>query len=82
MHITAAAEDKDKPDATQAMVDMERHPLDKAQIYKSEGAPAPEDQEFCTQGSTIDNLDQYIIGKRIGQGAYAVVRLGLHKILN
>jgi hypothetical protein len=30
MHITAAAEDKDKPDATQAMVDMERHPLDKA----------------------------------------------------
>ena len=47
-----------------------------------EGAPAPEDLEFCTAGSTIDNLDHYIIGKRIGQGAYAVVRLGLHKILN
>lgn len=47
-----------------------------------DGAPAVEDLEFCTQGSSIENLDQYIIGKRIGQGAYAVVRLGLHKILN
>lgn len=47
-----------------------------------EGAPPPSECEFCTQGSFIDNLDHYIIGKRIGQGAYAVVRLGLHKILN
>ena len=61
---------------------MERHPLDKAQVYKMEGAPPKDEQEFCTEGSTIDNLDHYIIGKRIGQGAYAVVRLGLHKILN
>lgn len=43
---------------------------------------APEQCEFCTPNSTIDNLDNYIIGKRIGQGAYAVVRLGLHKFLN
>lgn len=38
--------------------------------------------EFCTQNSSIENLDNYFIGKRIGQGAYAVVRLGLHKMLN
>ena len=38
--------------------------------------------EFCTQNSTIENLDNYFIGKRIGAGAYAVVRLGLHKMLN
>lgn len=61
---------------------MERHPLDKAQIYKQDGAPAPEMLEFCTHNATINNLDNYIIGKRIGQGAYAVVRLGLHKQLN
>lgn len=41
-----------------------------------------DDIEFCTPNSTIENLDNYIIGKRIGQGAYAVVRLGLHKELN
>jgi len=28
------------------------------------------------------NLDDYIIGKQIGQGAYAVVRVGLHKPSN
>ena len=38
--------------------------------------------QFCTDGSNIENIDHYIIGKRIGQGAYAVVRVGLHKILN
>lgn len=38
--------------------------------------------QFCTDGSNIDNIDSYIIGKRIGQGAYAVVRVGLHKLLN
>lgn len=27
-------------------------------------------------------LDDYIIGKQIGQGAYAVVKIGLHKKLN
>eukprot|EP00347_Sterkiella_histriomuscorum_P013145 403365841 len=30
------------------------------------------DLQFCSDGSTADNLDSYIIGKRIGQGAYAV----------
>ena len=29
-----------------------------------------------------NNLDEYIIGKQIGQGAYAVVRIGLHKPSN
>lgn len=28
------------------------------------------------------SLDDYIIGKHIGQGAYAAVRIGLHKTLN
>ena len=38
--------------------------------------------QFCTENSSADNLDNYIIGKRIGQGAYAVVRIGLHKSSN
>ena len=38
--------------------------------------------EFCTTNATIENLDNYQIGRRLGQGAYAVVRLGLHKALN
>jgi hypothetical protein len=46
--------------------DLDYHPLDKAQIYKLDGAPDPDQLEFCTPGSTIDNLDNYIIGKRIG----------------
>ena len=41
-----------------------------------------EQNQFCTEGSHIENIDNYIIGKRIGQGAYAVVRVGLHKMLN
>ena len=32
--------------------------------------------------SKKSSLDEYIIGKQIGQGAYAVVRLGLHKPTN
>ena len=32
--------------------------------------------------SPNSNLDDYIIGKQIGQGAYAVVRIGLHKPTN
>lgn len=40
------------------------------------------DMQFCTDNSTAANLDNYIIGKRIGQGAYAVVRIGLHKLTN
>jgi MAP/microtubule affinity-regulating kinase len=43
---------------------------------------AGESNQFCTDGSDIENIDNFIIGKRIGQGAYAVVRVGLHKILN
>ena len=51
--------------------------------YKSSATAADtEEIEFCTPNSTYENLDNYIIGKRIGQGAYAVVRLGLHKELN
>jgi serine/threonine protein kinase len=32
--------------------------------------------------SAKQSLDDYIIGKQIGQGAYAVVRMGLHKPTN
>ena len=32
--------------------------------------------------SNKSSLDDYIIGKQIGQGAYAVVRVGLHKPTN
>ena len=32
--------------------------------------------------SDKSNLDDYIIGKQIGQGAYAIVRIGLNKKLN
>jgi MAP/microtubule affinity-regulating kinase len=32
--------------------------------------------------STKTSLDEYIIGKQIGQGAYAVVRIGIHKPSN
>ena len=32
--------------------------------------------------SEKSSLDDYIIGKQIGQGAYAVVRVGLHKPTN
>jgi MAP/microtubule affinity-regulating kinase len=32
--------------------------------------------------STKNSLDDYIIGKQIGQGAYAVVRIGIHKPSN
>ena len=32
--------------------------------------------------SNKQSLDDYIIGKQIGQGAYAVVRVGLHKPTN
>ena len=32
--------------------------------------------------SNKSSLDEYIIGKQIGQGAYAVERVGLHKSSN
>ena len=57
----------------------------KVEKYKDDEDPKNENNEqnqFCTEGSHIDNIDTYIIGKRIGQGAYAVVRVGLHKLLN
>lgn len=58
----------------------DRHPQDKVLEYRKEGQPT--EDEFCTANSSIQNLDNYFIGKRIGQGAYAVVRLGLHRALN
>ena len=51
-------------------------------VEKTDGKDAQGEEQFCTEASTIDNIDNYIIGKRIGQGAYAVVRVGLHKLLN
>ena len=38
----------------------DRHPADKAQAYKNEGAPNQEVIEFCTPNSSIENLDHYI----------------------
>ena len=76
-------DEKLKDDKTKDAQHIETHPLDRAQMYKNEGGGEPvESIEFCTQNSSLENLDNYIIGKRIGQGAYAVVRLGLHKTLN
>jgi len=37
------------------------------------------DMQFCTEGSSADSLENYVVGKRIGQGAYAVVRIAMHK---
>lgn len=34
---------------------------------------------FCTAGSSSESLTSYLIGKRVGQGAYAVVRVGIDK---
>jgi len=50
--------------------------------YKDDEEGKEEQNQFCTENSNIENIDTYIIGKRIGQGAYAVVRVGLHKLLN
>jgi serine/threonine protein kinase len=40
----------------------------------------PNDDSMCF--SKKSSLEEYIIGKQIGQGAYAVVRIGLHKPSN
>ena len=42
----------------------ERHPQDKVLEYLKDGQPA--EDEFCTENSSIKNLDNYFIGKRIG----------------
>jgi len=49
-------------------------PLDE----KKEEKPAEEEIVFSDKHS----LNDYIIGKQIGQGAYAIVRIGMHKKLN
>jgi len=41
---------------------------------RKETSNDPEELSFCTEGAT--NINNYVIGKRIGQGAYAVVRIG------
>jgi MAP/microtubule affinity-regulating kinase len=38
--------------------------------------------QFQTDGSTRDSFESYVIGKKIGQGAYAQVRIGIHKSIN
>lgn len=35
------------------------------------------DASFCTDGANPSHFERYLIGKRIGQGAYAVVRAGI-----
>ena len=85
--MTGKNSDDDKTTKTKAYGDeapaqaYDRNPSNKP--YKpSSTAVETEEIEFCTPNATYENLDNYIIGKRIGQGAYAVVRLGLHKELN
>ena len=46
---------------------------------KQEPTPALDDTMVF---SPKNSLDDYIIGKQIGQGAYAQVRLGLYKPTN
>ena len=48
-------------------------------MEKKDQVPAEEDSMVFSSKSS---LDEYIIGKQIGQGAYAVVRIGLHKPTN
>jgi serine/threonine protein kinase len=48
------------------------------QVAKQQSAPASDEIVFSDKHS----LSDYIIGKQIGQGAYAVVRIGMHKKLN
>ena len=48
--------------------------------------PKPTDKELAQQEEVVfsdkHSLNDYIIGKQIGQGAYAIVRIGMHKKLN
>lgn len=37
---------------------------------------------FFTDGSSRESYDSYMIGKKIGSGAYAQVAIGIHKVLN
>lgn len=51
---------------------------------KSEGSNAREhsNTSFWTDGADSSHYEKYIIGKRIGQGAYAVVRAGINSNTN
>ncbi|CAI2382443.1 unnamed protein product [Moneuplotes crassus] len=40
------------------------------------------DLSFCTDGANPSHFDRYIVGKKIGQGAYAVVRAGIDSHTN
>ena len=52
----------------------------KQQHEKNLHASAAQQEEIVF--SDKHSLSDYIIGKQIGQGAYAVVRIGMHKKLN
>lgn len=53
----------------------------KEQEDHSSKPPAAQTQEMIVF-SDKHSLDDYVIGKQIGQGAYAVVKIGLHKKTN
>lgn len=40
------------------------------------------EHEFCTEGADSSHFQRYIVGKKIGQGAYATVRAGIDTISN
>lgn len=44
--------------------------------------PKQLDMEFYTDGSSRESYESYMIGKKIGSGAYAQVMIGIHKVLN
>ena len=46
-------------------------------LLKKEGKLIEDEFSFCTTGASSLSLDNYVIGKRIGQGAYATVRVGM-----
>ena len=55
---------------------------DQKKKKEEEPVPAkPQDEEIIIF-STKSSLEDYVIGKQIGQGAYAIVRIGLHKKTN
>lgn len=70
-----------QPAAPVAQVLQQKNVVDNTS--KQEPKRAEEDPQNDTMCFSNNNtLDDYIIGKQIGQGAYAVVRIGLHKPTN
>jgi serine/threonine protein kinase len=57
-------------------------PKSDAQPQPTQGAATSSPLNDTMIFSDKTSLDDYVIGKQIGQGAYAIVRIGLHKPSN